>query len=191
MANGGICLLGACAVLASIGMWEMAHDPLRREFGVMNGTRTVVGLGPKVKTTSILGCVVDEAVLGEEYSKLLRGLALSGAVNLRLGDSAKSAERVMWVGQAVHLCKSDHPKHLILLAPEKIDEAELAAIVTEGTPIQLILPEIDEDGRVAFWDDAASGQNAPGFQTTTLSGVGNRIDWAWDQVVNLLGQPAS
>jgi hypothetical protein len=191
VALGGVCLLGVCAILATIGIWKMAHDPLRREFSSMNHTRTVVGIGPKVKTARSLGCVVDQAVLGEEYSKLLRSLALSDTLNICLGDHSKSAERVMWVGHAVHLCRSYRPKNLILLFPEKIDDTELAAIVSVGSPVQLILPEIDEDGRVAFWEDAASGPSARCFEKTALSGVGNRIDWAWDQVADLLRTQAN
>jgi len=127
-------------------------------------------------------------VLGGQYSKLLRELALESAVKILLGDSAASADRVMWVGGAVHLCGSYQPKRLTLLAPEKIDEREMAVLLASRIPIQLILPEIDEDGRVAFWDDLADGQHAPDFQKTTLGGVGNRIDWAWDQVVDLFGR---
>ena len=67
-----------------------------------------------------------------------------------------------------------------------IQPAELALLAARPTPIQILMPEIDEDGRVGFWTEISGGQLATHFQLTSLSGVGNRVDWAWTQVIELI-----
>jgi hypothetical protein len=71
------------------------------------------------------------------------------------------------------------------LAPEKITESELKVFQAEHRSLSLILPEIDEDGRVGFWTRAAETEPQR-FTQITLNQVGNRVDWAWDQVIEIV-----
>ena len=52
--------------------------------------------------------------------------------------------------------------------------------------INILMPEIDEDGRVSYWEEVTDGELANHFLLTTLACVGNRVDWAWPQVVELV-----
>jgi hypothetical protein len=183
-AGGGAAL--ACAGLWCAGWQKSKHDPLRREFGETNGGRSIIAVGPKNSTSLTLGCVVDEAVLGDQSAKLLRELALNADVTIMLGERAPDAGRILCMGQGVQDCSNYPDKPLLLLAPERIQPAELAALAQRTTPVQILMPEIDEDGRVGFWNDITSGELADHFQLTALSGVGNRVDWAWAQVVELV-----
>jgi O-antigen ligase len=185
LASGGW-LLAGCVSLVVAGLAKSGNDPLRREFGEEAGFRTVTAFGPKNPQARSLGCIVDESVLGDRYAKLLRELALHAGVKVMLGDKVKDAESVLCVGQGVHSCGNHPSQRLLLLAPEKIEESELKALLEAGGPVQIILPEIDEDGRVGFWEDILAGGQAPHFSKTVLTGVGNRADWAWEQVVEVV-----
>lgn len=50
----------------------------------------------------------------------------------------------------------------------------------------LLLPEIDEDGRRAFWLDRSQNSEGKLPQIITLAGVGTRVEWAWDQAIEAL-----
>ena len=184
LAGGGVVLAGAALWCA--GWQKSCHDTLRREFGTTATGRSVTALGSKIPTTRTLGCVVDEAVLGDQSAKLLRELALDAGVTILLGGRVHDAQRILCMGQGVHECGSYPDKPLLLLAPEKIQDAELAALAKRGEPIAILLPEIDEDGRVGYWEEVTGGELADHFQLTALAGVGNRVDWAWAQVVELV-----
>jgi hypothetical protein len=179
----GLPLLMACGTIGITGAIKSANDRLRREFGIMDGFRTVTAVGSKSPTARVFGCVVDEAVLGDQYAKLLRELALKADVKLILDDHAKQAERMLYIGKAVHSWRDYPSKHLYLLAPEKMEEGEVAALLAERESVHIMLSEIDEDGRVDFWEEMTEGEQAARFHKITLTGVGNRVDWAWDQVI--------
>ncbi len=179
-------LLLACLSLALVGFKKTAADPLRREFGKTNGARTVVGISPKTETIGILGCVIDPIVLGEQSAKLIRQLALEGNLEIWLGERASSTDWALWMGQGVTRRGTLRPKRLILLAPEKIEQSALTDLLQNIPHVHLLLPEIDEDGRVNFWEDVADENSSDQLVMTTLNGVGNRVDWAWDQVVEAI-----
>jgi hypothetical protein len=52
-----------------------------------------------------------------------------------------------------------------------------------------MLPEIDEDGRTAFWQEQIRDVTTKPPQVITLAGVGTRIEWAWDQVIETVKHP--
>jgi hypothetical protein len=113
-------------------------------------------------------------------------MALGAEVEILLGDRVKDADRILCTGKSVHSQQSYPSKPLLLLAPEKILDSQLTALVARGGVARIMLPEIDEDGRVGFWDEVTEGALAANFQKTALSGVGNRVDWAWAQVIELV-----
>lgn len=182
----GSSVLAGCATLFTVGFLKSGNDPLKREFGGSDGNRSVTTLAPGMPKVRSIGCIVDETVMGDQYAKLLREMALGAEVKILLGDRVKDADRILFTGNSVHSHGTYPKKPLLLLAPEKILEAELAALAARSEPTKLLLPEIDEDGRVGFWDEVTEGTLAAIFQKTALSGVGNRVDWAWAQVIELV-----
>lgn len=177
---------GGCAMLWGVGLMKSWADPLRREFGSIDGSRTVTAVGPRTGEVRALGCLVDERVAGDQYARLLRELALDAGVRIVLGDAAQQAERVLVMGRGVHSCGGSPKGRLLLLAPEAVVDEEMDALVKRSGPITVMLPEIDEDGRVGFWEEVAEGDCAERFQTSALRGVGNRVDWAWGEVIELV-----
>ena len=182
LTTGGSVLAG-CAVLFTLGYLKSGHDPLKREFSVRGGRRSVASLASRAPKGRSLGCIVDETVMGDQYAKLLREMALAAEVKILLGERVKDADRILCTGGSVHSCGNYPRKPLLLLAPEKILDEELSALAARREVAKLLLPEIDEDGRVGFWDEVTEGALAASFQKTSLSGVGNRVDWAWPQVI--------
>lgn len=185
LATGGSVLAG-CIALLTMGFLKSGKDPLKREFGENGGSRTVTTLAPGTPKVRSVGCIVDETIMGDQYAKLLREMALGAEVKILLGDRVKDADRILCTGASVRSYGSYPQKPLLLLAPEKIQDSELSALAARGEPAKIILPEIDEDGRVGFWDAVTEGALAANFQKTALSGVGNRVDWAWAQVIELV-----
>ncbi len=180
---GVVVLSVGVMIMTFLGLRKSGNDPLVREIGMLEGVRTVTGLRSKNKSLGTLRCVVDPLVLGEQPSKLMRELALKADVEIWLGEVGKAADKTMWVGQAAELLSDAPPRDLILLAPAKIKIVALKQLLTASARVDILLPEIDEDGRVGFWEDALQTASALRFNKTTLTGVGNRIDWAWEQVI--------
>ncbi len=178
-----LCLMLVCLSLTFLGFRISSMDPIERDFGMINGARTVIGLKPKTQTIGSIGCVVDRMVLGDHSPKLLRELALKANIEILLGERAKFADWALWMGHGVNLISEQQPKRLILLAPAKIEQKAIAELLKTNSQVQLLLPEIDEDGRVSFWQDVCDENPASQIFFTTLSGVGNRADWAWDLVI--------
>jgi hypothetical protein len=164
-----------CAMLWGVGMMKSQADPLRREFGSIDGSRTVTAVGPRAGEVRALGCLVDERVVGDQYARLLRELALDAGVRIVLGDAAQQADRVLVMGHGVHSCGGSPNGRLLLLAPEAVVDEEMDALVKRSGPITVMLPEIDEDGRVGFWEEVAEGDCAERFQTSALSGKPGRL----------------
>jgi hypothetical protein len=185
LATGGS-VLAACVALFTVGFLKSGKDPLKREFGASSGNSSVTTLASRVPKGRSVGCIVDESVMGDQYAKLLREMALGAEVKILLGERVKDADRILCSGKNVNSCGNYSQKPLLLLAPEKIQDTELTVLATRSEPAKILLPEIDEDGRVGFWDEVAEGALAANFQKTALSGVGNRVDWAWAQVIELL-----
>jgi hypothetical protein len=188
LATGGGVLAG-CATLFTVGSLKSGRDPLKRGFGGDGENRSVTSLAPAAPSDRSLGFIVDEAVMGDQYAKLLRELALGADVEILLGGRAKEADRILCAGKSVHSHGSFQQKPLLLLAPEKVLDEELALLAARSKPAEILLPEIDEDGRVGFWDEVTEGALAASFQKIALSGVGNRVDWAWAQVIEHVKAP--
>jgi hypothetical protein len=181
-ATGGGMLAG-CAALFTLGFVKSGRDPLKRGFGGDGDNRSVTSLAPAVPTAQSVGFISDEAVMGDQYAKLLRELALGAEVQVLLGERIQEAARILGAGKSVHAHRSFPQKPLLLLAPEKILDGELSALAARSEAAMVLLPEIDEDGRVDFWEEVTEGALAAKFQKAALSGVGNRVDWAWAQVI--------
>ncbi len=182
--GGGV--LAVCVALFALGYLKSSRDPLKREFGGDPDSRSVTSLAPAAPVNRSIGFIVDEVVMGDQYARLLRELALGANVKILLGARTKDADRILCAGKSVHFHDRFSQKPLLLLAPEKILAGELSLLATRSEPAEVLLPEIDEDGRVGFWEEVTEGALAAKFQKIALSGVGNRVDWAWEQVIEHL-----
>jgi O-Antigen ligase len=182
----GMSIFICCVILFLIGFRNSKNDPLRREFGQINGKQAVVAVSTKISQSPSLGCFVDEAVMGNQYQKLLRRLALGAEIQVLLGERAKKAEQILCVGKEVHSAIHFADKKLWLLSPEEINDSELKILIDRKMATHLILPEIDEDGRVSFWEDVADEGSTARLKKSSLTGVGNRADWAWSEVIKLI-----
>ncbi len=183
-ASLGISFAGMC-ILVGKGWRESSKDSLHREFGRVAGSRSVVGLAKKGAGGRTVGIVPDTQVFGEFHGKLLRELALKGSCRIVLGADAKSAGRVMLVGKAVRTALPTHVGELVLLAPEIVEASTLENLKQSKGAVRLLLGEIDEDGRIAFWKDIAKRE---GWEVTELFGVGTRVDWAWEEITVVLAE---
>jgi hypothetical protein len=161
-------------------------DTLRREFETNGRYQKVTAVGLRDAAGSTLGCVLDEKIVGEQYARLLREMALKAKIHIRIGDGAISADRILVMGRGVSLLGNLSASRLWLLAPEIMDTDGVAALSNHAKTVDIILPEIDEDGRVNFWEEISKGTNKPHFKASTLPGVGNRIDWAWSEMIEII-----
>lgn len=185
-AFGGAGLL--MAGLFFVGKWKSTHDELERTFGLdEQGNTTVVAIRSKsaIKLNP-LSILPDEAVLGPVWGKLVRTLALEAERDIRIiySDNSVIAQYpILVVGDTVHRIPPKISGPMILLAPA-ISEGEIPLAS------KIILPEIDEDGRVAFWRERLDeNREIPAQTIIILSGVGIRVEWAWEQVVKVLQEP--
>ena len=187
-----ICLAGACAGIVLAGLFGMGMawscaDQLKRHFARdEDGNLTVASVRPKSETDQkALRVFPDETVLGPDWCKLMRILAMQTEREVRVLDATQKADNapdVMAIGSAMPSDIDSADGRVILVAPS-IRDLDLEGIFT------LLPPEIDEDGRTAFWQDRIRDAATTPPKVITLAGVGIRIEWAWDQVIETVKHP--
>lgn len=160
-------------VLYCGGMWRCWSDPMGRTFrGATPSSSNVAAVFLKSNNADRqeIGLAVDEDVLGPDWGKLVRTLAeQTGRRILIMDPSGPAPDRIVLAGDAVNQYERLTPGvRLLLLAPSRTDNDVRGLI---------LLPEIDEDGRGRFW------REKEGVRIVELVGVGNRVEWAWDQVI--------
>ncbi len=173
-----------CAALYGAGWFWSARDGERREFPSIWAEEKSIRIGRRDLSGDDWIVVPDETVLGASYGKLLRLLAddLQAALDVR-PMVPPTAERLILAGRAVNGGGGTTKGSgiLILLAPEVSDPARARELLSRAARAVIFLPDIDEDGRSAFWSDAAA--SCPGVNVVTIEGVGRQLDWGWDQVL--------
>lgn len=169
---GTLLLLG----LLLLGGWYLAgKDPLVRAIGIREGQRGILGVSVRAPVSSVL-VLIDPAVLGEQPGRLLRAMAQEARLSIST-DTATKPEIVVATGGGC-------------LSPRGADARGSKATFWIAPPIPitppltrekitLLLPEIDEDGRSAWWKSHLD----PNLSCVTLEGVGTRADSAWPQVI--------
>jgi hypothetical protein len=175
---------GACAALLSVlyltGVWLSAADPLARGFWP-DGS---VSIEPKEHSEKRIGVIADVEVLGATYGRMLREMALSGGVSIEVSTSGRfraPVTKVILCGNAVTFARQLEANiPLDLVCPVAISGEQAAEILGSRATIRLWLPEIEDDGRTAFWRAAA--ENAK-VSANPIPGVGTRIDWAWSGLI--------
>ena len=177
-----------CGFLYTAGLVESHTDPLAREFASSSQGHTVSKLVPKHSTSAgpAWTVVPDVEVLGPEYGKLLRQLVLETGITLTISDGAilqTPVPHFLVVGSAIKNVPVISTSGTILLSPAAISEAEAATWLNSSPRLTILNPGIDEDRRALFWRKYISSSNASNITVQTLSGVGLRVDWAWEDVI--------
>jgi len=72
---------------------------------------------------------------------------------------------------------------LLLMAPAVMDSARADALLQSAKHAVVLIPGIDEDGRSVFWEEAA--EDVAHVTLRTLDGVGVRVDWAWEEILEI------
>jgi hypothetical protein len=173
------------------GLAQSEDDSLSRKFANGSDGRTVTELSlkqssPERKTWVV---VADAKVLGPYYGKLLRQLVVETGVKLELKSSADlrgPIDRLLLTGNAVKAPAIDSTLLTVLLSPSVISVADAQAWSTSSPRLILLIPSIDEDRRVRFWRDYMATSKPAHMTQTDLGGVGLRVDWAWEDVIQLI-----
>jgi O-Antigen ligase len=185
---GGVTLVLVFFVLAA-GSWLGDRSGVHVQIhGASEASITPITSRSKTSLT----VVVDPQVLGADYGKLLRELAVRTGANVRAvrgqPDVIDSANLVIATGRQVE-CLTVPPASapLILLCPSRLSETAARDLLSNARRIHVMVPEFDEDGRAQFWSDLCA-QALPDAAITPiqLSGVGVQIEWVWDEVIVLV-----
>lgn len=178
---------GLCLVLF-LGGWGMSRtDGLRKEFSKTAGVEHVA-LQHGDARAGVWAVEIDPEVLGQTSGKLLRQLATSWNARLEVGGTPGSEAHVILCGGAVEQQMPDKLSALVLLAPAKMEEADAGRLLDAARDVRIFVPDIDEDGRSAFWKEMVAARK--NVELVTVAGVGRQLDWGWDQVIEKLSHPS-
>ncbi len=134
---GGSVFAG-CAALFTVGILKSGKDLLKREFSQSGASWSVTELAPSAPKGHSIGCTINEAVMGDQNTKLLREMALGADVRVLLGSRVEEADRILLTGKNVHSLGSYPQQPLLLLAPEKVMEAKLASLIARSVPAKIM-----------------------------------------------------
>ena len=128
---------------------------------------------------------VDNTVMGEDFGKLLRRLAIDRMATVHFNGSMQSQNQVfVATGETVSRLTSEKPGlKVVLIAPARIESSDAREILKKAKFVTLLLPSYDDDGRVAFWKEAAG---ETGIKPLQIEGVGSQVESAWDELVKKL-----
>jgi hypothetical protein len=173
------------------GLVQSHDDALSRKFVNASDGRTISALALKKSSFGQKTWIVvpDVKVLGSNYGKLLRQLVVETGVTLKLESSSNlrgPVDRLLIVGSGVKASPIASTLSTILLAPVAISDAGAQAWSASSPHLILMIPSIDEDRRGRFWRDYLSVSKPPNVTLTKLNGVGLRVDWDWEDVINLI-----
>lgn len=160
--------------LLGIGWICSSKDPIVRRFESCDGVRKVVGVSCR-DPKAVIALLPDSAVMGEQYGKLARTLALNTGASVVI-DAPANADLVLASGEKCLAGSINKPT--IWIAPP-VPIQGLSPHFMDPGPL-VFVPEIDEDGRTEWWKRQSAIQIIP------LEGVGTRVDWAWDTVVGII-----
>lgn len=184
-------VIGLLLALYLGGLVQSSADPLSRKFIRSPDGRTASELALKKSFPGqkIWVVVPDSKVLGPYYGKLLRQLVVETGVSLKLESSADlhgPVDCLLLAGNGVKIPPIASTSSTILLAPAVISEADAQAWSASSPRLVLLIPSIDEDRRARFWRDYMATSKPANVTLNTLTGVGLRIDWAWEDVIRLI-----
>lgn len=176
------------AGLFALGWHRSSKDPLRREFGdAASGRRSVIAIEPRTVSARkpTVGVLPDERVLGLQRGKLLRDLALRTDSRVQIveeQDQAVNVSTLLVCGAAVLNLRGRVNQRLVLLAPAEVAGMDFQPM----SSVALLLPGIDEDGRGSAWRRVFAESGGAENSVRELSGVGTNVEWAWNEVVEVV-----
>ena len=168
--------------LWGLGWYFSLGDSLIRTCGTSEGKRSVVTISPRSPSFSI-GVFPDPEVMGNRYGKLLQTLALRAKVKVTL-DKNTPVDLLIATGRRCFESSSLGAKEIIWIAPPIPTDEEVVRLQKTTNSVLLLIPDIDEDGRSNWWNHHA----IPNTKLIPLQGVGTRIDWAWDTVIETVSK---
>lgn len=180
-----------CLTLFLGGGYFATRDPLRRHFEKTGDSAELSRLsfrGSPEDRGGVLVVFSDPAVLGENSGKLLRDLCVGARLEIVLEQSNLSKGPVVVAGDAVAHADELDGRELILIAPGILDRDAATRLAHRKAPTLLLLPQIDEDGRRVFWEGVVGGVKQGNIKVVEISGVGNRMDWGWNQVIEVIDE---
>lgn len=188
LACGSVACVGLSGLLYAGGAVISRADPIYRNFEKVDGASTVAEVGLKGLPTSEMPWLIvpDTAVLGQNAGKRIRELVIQTQMAIHLFSDASAGREwrgLILAGEAVATAEASDEKAFILLAPAVVPESKVDEFLSSGAPTLILLSDIDEDGRVSYWEERLDLPKLPGVQVMRIEGVGNQVDWAWDQVV--------
>ncbi len=177
-----------CAGLYLGGIIESHQDPLSRQFTSGKDGRVVSVLTLKAGPTSPVVWTVtpDVRVLGPNYGKLLRQLVQETGVTLRISraeDLHAPVDRLLLVGDGVKQTPVNASSAIVLLSPSAVPVDAASAWIAASPRAVVLNPAIDEDRRALCWRTYAFSAKPGNLTMKTLSAVGLRVDWAWEDVI--------
>ena len=182
-----ICIV-LCGTIYASGLALQRNEPLKIHLdNKQNGTVTIEPAQKSSRSATTVRVLVDEEVMGQDYGKLLRRLATGSGLRVVTSESPDASlpqETLLVSGQCVGRLQNLKNQNLVFLAPARISGDDAANLLRSATTVKLLLPGFDEDGRAAFWYDAAKDAKPPAsIKTVSLDGVGTEVEWAWEAVV--------
>ena len=194
LTRAAVMSVAICGILYTAG-WLLGRNERLRIVLHRHGQELTVLVEPLNRNVKRdprrLRVIVDKEVMGEDYGKLVRRLAIETGMRVTVSDSAESiqaGEAVLAAGEGVNQLPDSNDKDLLLLTPARIDEQAAQKILYFSKSVKVLLPAFDEDGRVAFWNDAIEKAGRPTvINPTVLEGVGTDVEWAWDTVIRQCG----
>lgn len=178
-----------CLIIFAVGAVISVRDPLRRD----RIDATQADIGPRhtdFRGKSGILVIPDFDVLGPYYGKLLRtmSLELGQPFSVRVSDipTIDANPCLLVAGGAIREVKPRSLQQLIMIAPVVADKDIYEPLFHQASTVTIFLPDIDEDGRTQYWEQVAADMGSKNIRTVRVTGVGIRVDWAWQEVINAI-----
>lgn len=165
--------LGILGIAWGVGWHLSSRDPITRRFASVGGPVSSVSCR---EPRGVIALHPDPAVLGDQYGKLARALAGNAGADVHLGASGEADLILATGGKCFASLLPDLTPQIWVAPPVPSAEAVRDADLRNLT---VLVPEMDEDGRSEWWKNQKSVKIIP------LEGVGMRVDWAWDTIVQI------
>lgn len=183
-----------CIAIVAGGLAMTKKAPLRIAFHHHGEVQIAPAVKGQGRHYSVM---VDEQVLGEDYGKLLRRLALNLHSTIRVQsagtwspDAVTAGETLVVTGDAAASLQPQRGRALVFIAPARIEPENAEELLQEAGSVFLLNPSFDEDGRVSFWKEMAGKAGGTGIhqriRQRDLTGVGTEVVWAWKQIMDAM-----
>jgi len=176
------------AALYGSGLVWSSQDPLHRKFRHTASSEAMVELAPKENRSSADPWLIipDSAVMGKIHGKLIRRLSLETGKALLVSATMPAypqTTRAILAGRAIEEIPNFEGSALVLLNPATTESNLAGSVFSLKAQKLILLPDLDEDGRTAFWEKLAENAVGKDLRVARIEGVGIQVDWGWDKVI--------